>query len=312
MENDAERMTHLSSMLDMCADVINGDMVFLDYPLHGNIGDLLIWKGTEVFFKRHKKRILGQYSIHNTGTGAERLIDKCPTICCHGGGNLGDLWANHQKYREDIIKRYPNKRIVILPQSVHFDSLGALSEACTVFKGHPDLHIFLRDKKSYAILADKSVVNLRLCPDMAHALWGTISAQNPVISHPLYLMRRDKEKVGYIDAANPFDWEEILHHPPLMRRALRINQKLHAMDMKAGNTLPARFAWNMAVNRMIAKAIRLFGAHQEIITDRLHAVILSALLQRKVTAYDNSYGKISSYIEAWMSNMANISFKVGI
>jgi exopolysaccharide biosynthesis predicted pyruvyltransferase EpsI len=38
-----------------------------------------------------------------------------------------------------------------------------------------------------------------------------------------------------------------------------------------------------------------------VLTDRLHAVILSCLLGRPMVALDNTYGKIGSFVDTWLS-----------
>jgi pyruvyl transferase EpsO len=43
----------------------------------------------------------------------------CPIIL-QGGGNLGDIWHHHQRFKESIIKGYPNQPIIILPQTIYF------------------------------------------------------------------------------------------------------------------------------------------------------------------------------------------------
>lgn len=50
----------------------------------------------------------------------EKQVGKTPIIL-QGGGNLGDLWSNHQKFREYIISKYRDRPIVIMPQSIYFE-----------------------------------------------------------------------------------------------------------------------------------------------------------------------------------------------
>ena len=41
--------------------LIKGDYIFLDLPYHGNIGDTLIWKGTESFLRELPGKCLGKH-----------------------------------------------------------------------------------------------------------------------------------------------------------------------------------------------------------------------------------------------------------
>ncbi len=193
-DNLIARMKALSTRLDDQAKLLKGAVVLLDYPVHGNVGDLLIWRGEQAFLKRNNKTLLGQYSKENITHRTWQQLDACDTICLHGGGNFGDLWPVQQRFREEIIHRYPQKRLVVFPQSVHFKSQDALDRSCEILRQHNDLHILVRDKYSLNSLQEKGVQNVVLCPDMAHALWGGLSAPAPTTDAPLHLLRDDREQ----------------------------------------------------------------------------------------------------------------------
>lgn len=303
-------MEELSGKLDVIAPLLTGEIVFLDYPIYENVGDLLIWRGTEQFFKRHKAVVLGQYNIENIKKVALQRLEQCSTIVFQGGGNFGDLWPRHQKLREDIIQKYPQKCIVILPQSVHYGDARELDKSCEILKRHPDLHIFLRDENSLAILRDRGVPNLKLCPDMAHSLWGTLSAPHIQYSMPLYLMRKDKEEAPLPPHIEELrysfvDWGNLL--TGLTGFIYKTAKRIVHRDEKMNNALPAEQVWRAASGYLIGRAVGLFSPKAFIETNRLHAMILSALLKKEVRFYDNSYGKISSYYDLWLKDMPNIS-----
>jgi pyruvyl transferase EpsO len=309
-----DRLSGLSKKLDICVPLLAGSFLLLDYPVHGNIGDLLIWHGEKEFFRRNKKKPLGQYSINNIGSRALKLLNECSTICFHGGGNFGDLWPWYQQKREEIIQHYPQKRIVVLPQTVYFSSPRELDRACAVMKAHPDLHIFCRDSNSLSILDSRGVPNIHMCPDMAHALWGVLATSNPsqaTQSAPLYLLRRDKE-AGILsqDASDrlkaSFDWDDLL--VPWVNRLYRIGEKIDRRDGRSwsNNRLPAHAVWYFISKILIRRAVGLFSNYETIVTNRLHGMILAILLKRKAIVLDNSYGKIASYVDLWMNNIPDI------
>jgi len=304
--------SQLSSALTVCTPLLVGEIVYLDYPVYDNVGDLLIWHGTIQFLKQQKKKVTAYYSTRNISNRMHNHINRCFTICLQGGGNLGDLWPWFQEFREEIIQAYPNKRIVIFPQSVHFNSQKALEKACTTFKNHPDLHIFLRDKNSYAILEAQGVSNIQLCPDMAHALWGKVVAEPKRINSPLYLLRRDKEDNNLppeVATHKPtaFDWDDLL--TGWLRIGYKIGIKMHTIDHRFDGRLPTSFYWRIISWAMIKRAIHIVSIHDGVVTNRLHAMLLSALLSRNVTAYDNSYGKLSSYFDLWLKDIPTIDFR---
>lgn len=309
-------MDGLSAALNMCLPLLEGKLIYLDYPVHNNVGDLLIWLGGKKLFARNGKKFLGQYSFSNMGRHAEYSLGECRTICFHGGGNLGDLYPLLQNFRERIIRQYPEKRIVMLPQSAHFENVQALKDACRIFKSHPDLHIFLRDRHSHALLANENVPNLALCPDMAHALWHSLDVPVPGAgtTEPLYLFRRDKEAAQLPpelahEKLISVDWEDLIKG--WIWRIYSLGIKTNELDARdrLNNLLPACSIWGAVVNLLINRAVRLFAPHETIVTNRLHAVILAALMGRRVIAYDNSYGKLSSYIDCWLGDMPHIELR---
>ena len=56
---DDHLMARLSQKLDVILKLIKGDFVYLDYPVYGNVGDLMIWAGTCALFERHRRKPLG-------------------------------------------------------------------------------------------------------------------------------------------------------------------------------------------------------------------------------------------------------------
>jgi exopolysaccharide biosynthesis predicted pyruvyltransferase EpsI len=104
------------------------------------------------------------------------------------------------------------------------------------------------------------------------------------------------------------DWDDLIRGWG-MQRLYNYGLRINELDRRLDNVLPALGVWNMVSNRLISRAIDLFAPHEAIITNRLHGMILSALLERKAVVFDNSYGKISSYADLWMKNVAGISFK---
>ena len=63
-------------------------VVLLDYPVHGNTGDHLIWLGTERWLESIDARVTGRWHIDNFTF--PRLPDDT-IVLCQGGGNFGDI-----------------------------------------------------------------------------------------------------------------------------------------------------------------------------------------------------------------------------
>lgn len=307
-----ERLSGLAQKLDAFSSLIQGNCVLLDYPVHANVGDHLIWQGEREFLRKHKIRVIGQYSIHNIGRKALNDLERCDTILFHGGGNFGDIWPAQQAFREQIIVRYPEKRIVFLPQTVHYSDETKLNRAAQIISSHKDVHVLVRDRVSFELLNRVRVKQLSLCPDMAHALYGVLrsSKRNTIVNRgTLTVLRNDRESSGRVAAAAPekevFDWDCLLEGS--VRAIYKVGCRVVWSDRRFGNRLPAHMAWNFVSQTLIQRAEKVFGPYREIETDRLHAMILAALLGKRVSAYDNSYGKVSGYLDCWLSGLEEVT-----
>lgn len=273
---------------------------YLDIPCHENIGDLLIFLGTLKFLSTSGIDV--RIMRPSFGYQPPRIISgKGTAILLHGGGNFGDLYPTHQKFREEIIARHRMSRIIILPQTVFFHTPSALKSTRESFRDHPDLHIFVRDRESLRI-ARTLCRNSALMPDMAHQLFPIMAPSGLGIGRSLNLYRSDKESAFRLDqcrrqpAEPTIDWSNIVPISQVIRR------KLLRLLGKAGS----EFATELLMREMersaisLAKsAVTLFAQHEHISTDRLHAHILACLIGIPSTTADNSYGKNFSYIDTW-------------
>ena len=94
---------------------LSSKCAFLELPYYPNVGDLLIWEGTEKFIEDH-----GMECVYKASRWSYkyRRLDKNITILLQGGGNFGDIWRPCQDFRLKVIRDYMDNPIIILPQSV--------------------------------------------------------------------------------------------------------------------------------------------------------------------------------------------------
>lgn len=296
--NHAEIMRSLADKHDVLAALIGtAPAHYVDVPVHGNIGDLLIMLGTLRFFERYKLQITLKTTYFTYRPKWARPGD---VVVFHGGGNFGDLHDGPHAMRQRVIKELPKNKIVILPQTIHFSSKGAYDECCEVFSQHPDLHICVRDHKSYELALPMSR-HVYLLPDMAHQLWP-IHRSRPAESRHLALMRVDKEsadgKVTDFDVRT--DWRELIGRKNVwFRNIRRALLALHLLGLDRRLHPHEQDVWIRHSTKLIDEAINFFCRFEVVTTDRLHAHILACLLGIPNTVLNNSYGKNYSYITAW-------------
>lgn len=313
--NHSVLMTALSDKHQVILDLIAGrPFHYVDYPVHGNIGDLLIMQGTLAFFQRYKltPRISAPEFSYNLG-----WIEKDDVILFHGGGNFGDLYAEFgmQALRERVVATRPDNRIIILPQTLHFASQEERQRSARVFRKHPDVHICVRDYASYEIAKDFTD-HVHLLPDMAHQLYP-ILPKHPSVRGSLLISRMDGEKRASGEGDTPefatmTDWPLVVgereKNIEFFRRAMRSTYRL-GIGWNSNKLLTR--SWAKYSGKLIDDAVSLFSYYNRIVTDRLHGHILASLMNKPSTVLDNSYGKNSSYVSAWTANSELVSLKKG-
>jgi pyruvyl transferase EpsO len=321
-------MDRLKHRLGRIAEVMppTRPVIYLDYPVHDNVGDLLIHQGADAFLEDYGYTVLGRFSIHDfcrMQSGADPAVAFKPSIrdldvliaseeCClalHGGGNLGDLWPDFQMFREMLIERYRAVPIVILPQSVHFADLRNRDRAADIFGRHGQLFTFVRDEESLRFVREDCASAGEIMPDMAHQLWlrpPFHPADTRRGAGTLVQRRRDKERRG--DIATPaaaFDWHDLKNRRDALM--LRVLRKWQSIDNPLRHRVPNYELWRRYRDRLINRAIDRFVKFERIDTDRLHGMILGALLRREVLFREGSYGKLHRYARLWLADSDRIS-----
>ena len=123
-------------------------VALLDVPGHANVGDQLIYLGQLALLEAAGLDISFQCRAgQRIEQNLSRLHPEGPLLM-QGGGNLGDLWPAFQLWRERVISEFHDRKIVLLPQSIQFESTSNAQRARRGFAEHPDLTLLLRDYSS--------------------------------------------------------------------------------------------------------------------------------------------------------------------
>ncbi|HVJ55902.1 MAG TPA: polysaccharide pyruvyl transferase family protein [Aliidongia sp.] len=311
LEERAKAMDAVKAKLSVILDYVpvQRPVIYLDYPLHLNIGDLLIWLGAEAFFHTHGHRIVGRGICTKIRGDLRRRVTPETTIVLHGGGNFGDLYPVHQRFRERVVEAFPDNKIVLLPQTIHFGDEAAAAASARIFNGHRDVTMFVRDLPSLAFAERFLDMPILLAPDTAHQLWGSLGNPNEMGTGALGLIRKDIEATAAgADLLRPgepqVDWIDL---SSVWRRKLHAAlRRLHVLQDMVDHELGGASLWRAYCRQLCDRMAAIFSAHETIVTNRLHACILGALLCREVRYFDNSYGKVGAYADVWMAGMPGI------
>jgi pyruvyl transferase EpsO len=283
-------------------------VLYLDVPNHFNVGDMLIFAGARAFLADCGANVIG---YHSWGTFREAIIERLPEdviVVLHGGGNFGDLYPTFQQFREEIVAALPRHRIVVFPQTFHFSSHDALRRSAAIFRSHRNVAILCRDHRTLDE-AGQFCDETFLCPDMAHFLAPPLRAYPRRRSRDtLFFARRDIEGAeGRKEQGRSyFDWGD-LFGPGLraLFQGLRLTQRVERKTR-----LPVgQIATNAFQDLVIDRAARYFVPFERVETDRMHAMLLALMLGQEVTAFDNSYGKLSAYADTWLGGIDRLTHR---
>ncbi|KQH89133.1 polysaccharide pyruvyl transferase family protein [Vibrio fluvialis] len=304
----------LNGIVDLITD--KNDVVFLEYPLYLNVGDLLIYHGVEELFKANNINVKYRVSLEEYNANLLKdVISETTTIIFQGGGNFGDLYNGKQGFREEIVKKFKNNRIVILPQTIHFESKSNMLKSSEIFSEHNDLHICCRDEVSEKLFGSFSK-NVYKFPDTAHRLIKSLKTKTRS-KDSLFFIRVDKEKFKGEHKSkflacdyNSVDWKDILRtHDYVIQYAF---SKLSKFNKILGSKILNKVIWKLWFNysfSLVNRCSEYFSEYNTIITSRLHGHILTCLVNRESKVIDNSYGKNSRYCSAWTSHLNNVEYE---
>jgi len=303
MSNHSKIMRKLkSSLFEITNHIKFKKIIYIDYPTHHNIGDLLIYLGALELLKESGIEILAQYTASNADVEKVKKIisenNNEVSIVFHGGGNFGDIYEAHQNCRLLFIEHFPLINTIIFPQTIFYSDKIQKANDIRVFKQHKDLTIVVRDKKSESI-AKEFCDNVLLFPDTAHMLWNskvTTTHNDNNSQNKLILNRWDCEGHNEEQKSN-FDWPLIINSSDLYFKAI-----IRRVSSKSKSRLVDKFIaylWERHCTKLCQRAAEYFNRYSEVETNRLHGHILSCLITKKHTVIDNSYGKNFTYLEQW-------------
>ncbi|HWP59920.1 MAG TPA: polysaccharide pyruvyl transferase family protein [Candidatus Acidoferrales bacterium] len=273
----------------------------LDFPDHANVGDSAIWLGEKALLKSIGARIVYECDLvtYSERALAERVGNG--VILLHGGGNFGDVWPTRELFRERVIRKFPDNKIVILPQTIFFQDSSNLRRARSVLNQHSNLVILARDRRSFEFARNEFRAASALCPDLAFIL-GPLARPAESQQDILWLARTDVESRGaasFLDAMGVCRTDWLAENPTLAKRLYgRLKQPMvrhpRICGRLLGPTLRDRLAW-----QRVMRGARLLSGGRVVVTDRLHGHILSILLGIPHVVLDNSYGKVSDFYSTW-------------
>lgn len=291
--------------------LIDSDYVFLEIPFYANPGDIAIWKGTIDFLSELPYRCLYTASLRSCNMPP---ISSETIILLQGGGNFGDLYPLNQQFRNSIIENYPQNRIIVLPQTVHYNSAQSIRHDVQLMRKHKRLVLCARDNRSYTFLKRFHFAeDIRLVPDMA--FYNNMSDLSQYMSackkSSVLIKRTDAELHNSSELRNAESRQMDVCDWDLLSLSDSVTQ---AFEDKTAALKPDNYSdYNQfLISTYFPHALRVsveqLSQYQHVYCTRLHAAIIAALLDKEITLFDNSYSKNKTFFDTWLQQESTIHF----
>lgn len=278
-------------------------VALVDFPLHDNVGDSAIWLGQRALMRELELRCV--YAATASSYNAQALKTTRPeVILISGGGNFGDLYTHHEELRRQVLTDFPLVPVVQLPQSIHYQRPESAEQMRRLVARHSSFTVLCRDQRSMDFSLNVLQAQAHLAPDAAFAL-GPLQPVKVATAEWLYLRRSDGEAVsGGTSGLDLPDCEVVTdwHDPQRVRRGIapwRIATAIQRMPRVGPINAPVLAWFDRMAAAELQRGVDILSQGESVLTDRLHAHILSVLLGKQNLLLDNSYGKLAGFHEMW-------------
>lgn len=294
--------------------MIDRDYVLYGLPYYNNIGDSLIWDGELELLKKVRGKCVG---VCGWDSYPNKKLPEDVIILITGGGYFGDIWRDAWQNVLDGIAHNKNNTIIILPNTIYYTDETVRDNDAAFLSQFPNLTICARDKSSFEYAKRYFSNNTKLVPDMAFCMSErTIRkwARKRPDKETLLFKRIDKEcpKLDFhvpeyeYDVQDWLPMEKELKPERYFKAVLR---RLHYLKY-LGKNAPQKALdslYKIYYRRLMTRlGLEQLSSYSKIYTTRLHAMILGVMLGRKIVMIDNSYGKLSSFYDTWLTDCDNV------
>lgn len=262
-------------------------------PQYNNLGDHAIALSSIAWLREN----FHEYSVVditcNFYKNLKMLLTKCmgedDVICITGGGFMGDMWMISENMVRDIICTYRNHKIIVMPQTVFFQSDREKKRSKEIYTSNKNVYFALRDKDSYSIMKDwMGEQRVIYVPDIVTVFRYN---RNEVQRHNIGIcFREDIEKVDY-----DMTKEDVL--------AFFSDQNRQVKEISTLLKQPFVFTWKR--KKYVDRKLKEIEQFELIVTNRLHCMIFAYLCGTPCLAFDNRSHKVSGGWE-WLKDSGYI------
>ncbi len=269
--------------------------VLLGSPEYGNLGDSAIGYAEKKFFEDGGRALaeVTECQCHRYAGRLARTIRPGALIALQGGGNLGSQYRDQEAIRAWAIRKFPKNRMVLFPQTLHFpEEPGGEKEKkslAALYGAHRRLTLFAREAHSFALMRGLFSNPVELAPDIVMSLPAReIQAER---MGALLILRSDVE--ARLDATQFF--------------AIKNELARQGHQVEFADTLFSHDISLASREQVLDGMLRRIASAKLVVTDRLHAMIFSAIAGTPCVAFGNYNHKLPGCYE-WLKPLGYISF----
>ncbi|MEO6350889.1 MAG: polysaccharide pyruvyl transferase family protein [Candidatus Limnocylindrales bacterium] len=289
----------------------------INFPNHHNVGDPALYLGGLRALARIGVRLTYRchHRTYDRAALEHELSNGTAVILISGGGSLGDQYPPQQT-REQVLMDFPDVPTIQLPQSMWFEDPVNLDRFAGIVARHRRLTLLWRDQRSLETATQAFDAFSTLCPDLVFGLGELVRPCDPV-QDVVWLRRDDRESSsggrtgGGEDASHrgiePIDWfdwspEEALGDADGIALAYRSGDLIDRTIADPASWPELALTIAPLVRRRLHFGMRVLARGRTVVSDRLHAVLLAYLMGIPAIAVDNRTGKVSGFMDTWLSD----------
>lgn len=268
----------------------NKDIVLVDTPQHGNLGDQAIALSSYNMLNKSKRNKVGELTAKEfdlLGKMSGLGMRKNAKIIVQGGGFMGDLWPEEEIRIREIVKLFRNHQMLFFPQTVsyHRDNLSSdlfKNEGMKLLNTVDNIYFLAREKNTFRLMNDYlGAEKCCLVPDVVIMLNYQKCVEKR--SGVALCLRKDKERVLSKD-----EYGNIV-------KALQevfSGEMIHEISTVLDKKITRKYRESEVANKL-----NEFASYRMIVTDRLHGMLFAAITRTPCIVFDNFSGKVSGMYE---------------
>lgn len=263
---------------------------YFGVPEHSNLGDLAQCYCIRRFFKKHFPgytvvEIYSRNYLDNSFGLRDYLkhnIREEDLIFFQSGYCTQDLGGREDFMHQAVIQDFPDNQLVMLPQTVYFQSAERKELASKIYDAHKNLFFMARDRVSYETAKEMFPHLMVECyPDIVTTLIGQYQF-NFERNGILFCIRNDSEKY-YSDS----EIDGLIERLRAIEKCDRLDTTIRVEPHVIRNDL----------QKYIEDYFQKFASYKVVITDRYHGTIFSLISNTPVIVIQTKDHKVKTGVD---------------